>query len=346
MKKTILMVLGIVLLSIFMTGCGKQTLEKEELTELKIGISVYNQYDTFISEMMDEAQLYADEMAGFFVKTDDGSYTLSSDNRHDQPSETLHSTHGALTEAYEKFVKPSKLLEKSEQRDVIRVLDICSGIGYNSTALLTYLKDEDVLALSGLDDQHKYLFTIPFIVEKRIKENSIIEDCHVTLLNNRLVKIEVKEKKIVGYALENGLYVLVMKNGERSGLNNTNLYLISKVPLIEGFNEDELKQIQKYLGECDREVIDQISEIHNYPGLKYQNLELVMVDGNFIFTSVYGLNILEKYYKIESSYVSERRQCYYFEDISGNAYTSACPWEEVEETAEETQQEETDEEEG
>lgn len=209
-----------------------------------------------------------------------------------------------------------------------------------------YLKDEDVLALSGLDDQHKYLFTIPFIVEKRIKENSIIEDCHVTLLNNRLVKIEVKEKKIVGYALENGLYVLVMKNGERSGLNNTNLYLISKVPLIEGFNEDELKQIQKYLGECDREVIDQISEIHNYPGLKYQNLELVMVDGNFIFTSVYGLNILEKYYKIESSYVSERRQCYYFEDISGNAYTSACPWEEVEETAEETQQEETDEEEG
>jgi len=92
----------------------------------------------------DARELYADEMAGFFVKTDDGSYTLSSDNRHDQPSETLHSTHGALTEAYEKFVKPSKLLEKSEQRDVIRVLDICSGIGYNSTALLTYLKDEDV----------------------------------------------------------------------------------------------------------------------------------------------------------------------------------------------------------
>ena len=92
----------------------------------------------------DARELYADEIAGFFVKTDDGSYTLSSDNRHDQPSETLHSTHGALTEAYEKFVKPSKLLEKSQQRDVIRVLDICSGIGYNSTALLTYLKDEDV----------------------------------------------------------------------------------------------------------------------------------------------------------------------------------------------------------
>lgn len=207
-----------------------------------------------------------------------------------------------------------------------------------------YLKDEDVLALSGLDDQHKYLFTVPFLVEKRIRENSLIEDCHVKLLNDRLVRIEIKEKKIIGYALENGLYVLVMSNGERSGLNNSNLYLISKVPLIEGFSEEELKQIQKYLGECSREVIDQISEIHNYPQLKYQNLELVMVDGNFIFTSVYGLNILEKYYDIESSYVSDRRQCYYFEDISGNAYTSACPWEEVEEITQETAEEETEEE--
>ncbi|MBP5279976.1 MAG: FtsQ-type POTRA domain-containing protein [Erysipelotrichaceae bacterium] len=207
-----------------------------------------------------------------------------------------------------------------------------------------YLSDKDILTLSGLDDDSKYLFTIPFVIEKRIKENNIIEECKVSLLDNRLVRIEVQEKKIIGYALENGLYVLVLNNGERSGLNNDNLYLISKVPLIEGFDDEELRQIEKRLGECDREVIDQISEIHKYPQLKYQNLELVMVDGNYIFTSIYGLNILEKYYDIESSYVSDRKQCYYFEDISGNAYTSACPWEEVEEAVEE-QAEETEEEE-
>ena len=208
-----------------------------------------------------------------------------------------------------------------------------------------YLSEKEILEMSGINDRSKYLLTIPFIVEKRIKENKIIEDCHVKLLDDRLVKIEVKEKKIVGYALENGLYVLVMNDGERSGLNNSNLYLISKVPLIEGFDEQEMKQIQKYLGECEREVIDQISEIHKFPQLKYQNLELVMADGNYIFTSVYGLNILEKYYDIESSFVSDRKQCYYFEDISGNAYTSACPWEEVEEEATEEKTEEGSEEE-
>ena len=202
-----------------------------------------------------------------------------------------------------------------------------------------YLSDEDILKISGIDEDSKYLFTIPFVVERRIKENNIIEECHVRLMDNSLVRIEVKEKKIVGYALENGLYVLVMSDGERSGLNNDNLYLISKVPLIEGFDEQEMKQVQKYLGECDRKVIDQISEIHKFPQLKYQNLELVMVDGNYIFTSIYGLNILEKYYDIESSYVSDRKQCYYFEDISGNAYTSACPWEESEEIIEEETEE-------
>ena len=202
-----------------------------------------------------------------------------------------------------------------------------------------YLSDEDILKMSGIAEDSKYLFTIPFVVERRIKENNIIEECRVRLMDNSLVRIEVKEKKIVGYALENGLYVLVMSDGERSGLNNDNLYLISKVPLIEGFDEQEMKQVQKYLGECDRKVIDQISEIHKFPQLKYQNLELVMVDGNYIFTSIYGLNILEKYYDIESSYVSDRKQCYYFEDISGNAYTSACPWEESEEIIEEETEE-------
>lgn len=226
----------------------------------------------------------------------------------------------------------------------IYLLSDASNIYHISIEGNYYLNREDILKMSGIDEHDKYLFTLPFVVEKRIKESNIIEDCHVRLLDNALVKIEVKEKKIVGYALENGLYALVMADGGRSGLNNENLYLISRIPLIEGFDEKEMAQIQKYLGECERDVIDQISEIHKFPELKYQNLELVMADGNFIFTSIYGLNILEKYYKIESSYVSDRKQCYYFEDISGNAYTSACPWEEIEEPGEETTEAEISEE--
>ena len=92
----------------------------------------------------DARELYKEEIAGFLIKTDDGSYTLSSEKRSDG-IETLHSTFGARTEAFEKFAIPSKLKEKAESRKIIRVLDICSGIGYNVSALLDYLNDSDVV---------------------------------------------------------------------------------------------------------------------------------------------------------------------------------------------------------
>lgn len=92
----------------------------------------------------DARELYSDEIAAFFIRTDDGSYTLTSDKRESGNSETLHSKFGAFSESYEKFVKPSNLLEISKRKKTIRVLDICSGVGYNAVSLLTYLKDEDV----------------------------------------------------------------------------------------------------------------------------------------------------------------------------------------------------------
>lgn len=91
----------------------------------------------------DARDLYKEEIAGFLIKTDDGSYTLSSEKRGNE-SETLHSTFGARSEAFAKFAIPSKLKELAETADVIRVLDICSGIGYNTSALLDYLKDSNV----------------------------------------------------------------------------------------------------------------------------------------------------------------------------------------------------------
>ena len=75
----------------------------------------------------DARELYHDEIAGFFIRTDDGSFTLSSDKRESGDSETLHSKYGAFSESYEKFVKPSNLLEIAQHKKSIRVLDICSG---------------------------------------------------------------------------------------------------------------------------------------------------------------------------------------------------------------------------
>jgi tRNA U34 5-methylaminomethyl-2-thiouridine-forming methyltransferase MnmC len=63
--------------------------------------------------------------------TQDGSYTFLSA----EFGETFHSSLGAKTEAFQKFVDATDLLEKAQQ-PTLRILDVCYGLGYNTAAAL------------------------------------------------------------------------------------------------------------------------------------------------------------------------------------------------------------------
>jgi tRNA U34 5-methylaminomethyl-2-thiouridine-forming methyltransferase MnmC len=110
-------------------------LSNNSLTPQKQALSIINHY--FQKEMegdinaRDQARK---ELLNYLIKTDDGSYTLKSDEMEGS-CETMHTSHGAITESLEKFVKPSLL----DNKDNLKVLDICSGFGYNSAALISYL---------------------------------------------------------------------------------------------------------------------------------------------------------------------------------------------------------------
>ncbi len=67
--------------------------------------------------------------------TNDGSVGLFSKVDND----IYHSTYGALTEAYEKFILPSNLIEDIKNKTEIKILDICYGIGYNSKSVINFL---------------------------------------------------------------------------------------------------------------------------------------------------------------------------------------------------------------
>lgn len=194
-----------------------------------------------------------------------------------------------------------------------------------------YLSDDDVVLTSKLSTSSKYLFVFPSTVEKRVLSNPLVEECKVSLLDDNLINIDIREKKIVGYIYEESNYKILTIDNDKIELTTDNAYLINKIPLIEGFTEDDLILIEKQMADLDGDLINEISEIHYYAPLKYQYVEVIMRDGNYIFTSPYGLNILNKYYDIESSYGMSKNSCFYFEDISGNAFVSSCPWEEVEE---------------
>ncbi|MDQ7082078.1 MAG: hypothetical protein Q9N34_03150 [Aquificota bacterium] len=60
------------------------------------------------------------------VETADGSLTLVSP----EYCEPYHSiTAGAVTECLEKFIKPSRILEKAKLKEEVRILDVGFGLG-------------------------------------------------------------------------------------------------------------------------------------------------------------------------------------------------------------------------
>lgn len=63
--------------------------------------------------------------------TADGSYTFFSQ----EFEESFHSSYGAKEEALIKFVEPCQLATKA-QKPVVRLLDVCYGLGYNTAAAL------------------------------------------------------------------------------------------------------------------------------------------------------------------------------------------------------------------
>ena len=67
----------------------------------------------------------------YFVLTDDGSYSINS-KEINHKIETLHTSTGAISESFEKFIKPMKFDYSKD----IAILDICAGIGYNTSAAI------------------------------------------------------------------------------------------------------------------------------------------------------------------------------------------------------------------
>lgn len=62
MKRMRVVAIGMILILSLLPGCGSSVKEQNNSENLKIGISVYNQYDTFISEIVDSVKATAEEL--------------------------------------------------------------------------------------------------------------------------------------------------------------------------------------------------------------------------------------------------------------------------------------------
>ena len=133
---------------------------------------------------------FFDTYNDYFVLTDDGSYSINS-KEINHKIETLHTSTGAISESFEKFIRPMKINYSQD----IAILDICAGLGYNtSAAIADFIKNSkanltiDMVEISKATLACGLLVPSPIpehdITKKAIEEELIAQDYAALSLQN------------------------------------------------------------------------------------------------------------------------------------------------------------------
>ena len=133
---------------------------------------------------------FFDTYNDYFVLTDDGSYSIKS-KEINHKVETLHTSSGAISESFEKFIRPMKFDYSKD----ISILDICTGLGYNtSAAIADFMKNSksdltiDMVEISKATLACGLLVPSPIpehdITKKAIEEELIKQDYATLSLEN------------------------------------------------------------------------------------------------------------------------------------------------------------------
>ncbi len=112
---------------------------------------------------------FFDTYNDYFVLTDDGSYSISS-KEINHKVETLHTSTGAISESFEKFIRPMKFNYDED----IAILDICAGLGYNSSAAIAdFMKHSKANLTIDMVEISKATFACGLLVPSPIPEHDI-----------------------------------------------------------------------------------------------------------------------------------------------------------------------------
>ena len=116
----------------------------------------------------------------YFVLTDDGSYSIKS-REINHKIETLHTSTGAISEAFEKFIKPMKF----DYTQDISILDVCAGLGYNTTAAISdFIKNSNMNLKVDMIEISKATLACGLLVPSPITEHEITKKA----IENELIK--------------------------------------------------------------------------------------------------------------------------------------------------------------
>lgn len=219
-----------------------------------------------------------------------------------------------------------------------------------------YLSTQEIMSITGINENSRSLFVFESLIQNTAKKHPLIQDVTIKEDAQGVIQILVTEKELVGYHYLSNPQILT-KEGELIEMSDDLMFLITRIPLIVGFNangseteENELSLLQrlaKAMKAVDSSKIQMISEIHQYSYSYDENGILCrMQDGNRVYGSFYSIGVLNDYNKIASA-LPQKKNCVYIDEMTKNPYTSLCPEEQqaLEEQQKEQEEKEKNEEE-
>lgn len=185
-----------------------------------------------------------------------------------------------------------------------------------------------ILDLAGVSDQSIYYLSLPFLLESRLEHDPLIEKAQVTLERDNTIAISVDEEDLLGYRYDEEP-VLLLTDGTLVPLKSEYLDVISRIPLVIGFNtEEQTAKLCRCFADVDQAMIRDISEISQY-SLSYdpQAIRVLMRSGGYFMGNYYNITVLNRYWDIYN-HQNDKSQCIFADDSLTSAYSKVCPWNE------------------
>lgn len=145
----------------------------------------------------------------------------------------------------------------------------------------SYLSDQEIIELAGIDNYPSFIKTLSSTMEKKLKKNVYIKKVKVSKNLSFKVSIKIEEKNKLFRKEENGL--LVLETGEE--VDDNNKYV---VPILLNYVPDtKYNTFLNKMSEVTENVKNQISEIRYYPNEQDEDRFLLyMIDGNYVYLTL------------------------------------------------------------
>lgn len=182
--------------------------------------------------------------------------------------------------------------------------------------------DEKILEMAKLDYNSSFILNPSFVIAYRIEKDELIKKAHVSKNLQNGIEISIDEEKVIGYLDDEKKRLLVQNKGIIEYEDWESL-IYSSIPRIGKFTDSQLEELNQAFLNVEKEMILMISEIEAYKTSYDDNMvQLIMVDGNRITTSMKGIEMINKYKDVLKS-LQGSHVCLYLEEISGTIFKEA-----------------------